>query len=227
MELNDVTFRLYRKDQVAFVRDVLGINLRKYQIEFMANLDEHGLHKWCRQSGKNMAIYTASIWKAVFYPNTRIVIGTRPGSVGFTIRELEILAERAASRIKSVTGVSLKHNPRNLEFSNGSKILLSHNMFREEADYLIGNYDVYLPPEIEKEHRIQGSTRLHIFDADHLDIAVRNTSGVSGVGIQIVTWREVYDNDVKWARDMLNCIGEKAFRLQFLATDQDIIELSK
>lgn len=227
MQSSDTLFRKYRKDQVAFAKDILGIKLRKYQIEFMANLDEHGLHKWCRQSGKNMAIYCSTIWKAVFYPNTKIVIGTRHGSIGFTIRELEILAERAAHAINEICGVTLKHNPRNLTFSNGSKILLSPNMFREEADYLIGNYDVYLPPEIEKEHKMQGSTRLHIFDVDQLDIAVRTTAGISGVGVQVVTWRDVYHNDVKWARDMLSCIGEKAFRVQFLATPADIAELSK
>jgi len=105
--------------------------------------------------------------------------------------------------------------------------LLSANMFREEADYLIGNYDIYLPPEMEKEHKFKSDTKVHVFDSEPIDILINTNKGQCQVLVQMVNWRGVHDNDSEWAINMLNYIGEKAFRLHYLATDDDIVELSK
>lgn len=217
--MDDQTFRIYRKNPVKFVREVLGVQLRDYQIKSLALLDEHYIHTWARQTGKNYSIYATSIWKSLFYPGTKILIGTKFEHIRYHQNELYEIVSKIRDLIPYEFRFFKQSDSILCKCVNGSSILISNKIRAyQEYDYIFYNYEMRLPHDIEIAVNLPEKPIVHIFDLGN-EIGLR-------LPRQIVTWKDVQGRNVEWAKCILEQLGPNQFKKEFLATEEDIRNLS-
>lgn len=201
---------LYKKCPYRFATDVLGIALRPYQQKFIGLLDQDYMHQWARQTGKDVAIIAATMWKAMMFDHVDIIIMARHNRMKEVFSDFSEIIR--INELPSIYG-----SGRQFEFDKtGSRITIVDNIpHGSTCDYVFYNQDIEMQftPLVNREGN---KPIIHIIDTGY---AIN-----CNFPVQKVSWKDV-DSSLFRASIVLDQMGESRYKEEMLATSEDIEQI--